>query len=121
MHHIEHAGHALAGSPCDVCPCDIEADDQVVYDADVTGDGDDARVVLTMLRHASCDKAVQKAKDEARAAAYLEASNIVKYVPKDEAILALQTRADQARRHVRSARHSGCDVDAALFSGLRRQ
>lgn len=97
MNFLEKADSLLAGRSCAICDVEVRATDAVFFDVD----GDDERVRVT-VQHGWCHQAiwdaVQKATAKATADAYREASNIVRYNDKADALIALDMRASQAMR-----------------------
>lgn len=115
MRFLSSAGAGLSRLLCASCDTEIKHNDAVRYDAD------EQLIVL----HAGCwdyaHERATKAAALARAVAYAEAAKFVEHIPKDEAITALKTRADQAWREALRTEdvvESGADVMDALFRGL---
>ena len=109
----------LVGRQCEVCDSAIEESHGVRYDTELSGSGDDERLV-TRVQHPWCwdyvqeftAKAVQRAIDAQAEAIWDEAMQLVVNNSHEDALVALQFRHDRAARRLRG--DSGARLEAVL-------
>jgi hypothetical protein len=126
MRFLARAGELLSDYDCDYCEQPIRPADPVQWDVD----GDENGTRVTDIAHAICyehaREAATRAAGLARAAAFSEAAKLGEFNSKEDALIALKSRSDQAFRRALKpvteptlpAAPSGAGIFHALFGDL---